>query len=63
VGTQVFTPIRDAAGPASTFYLLGGLSVLGAGIYYVLPEGRDIDLEVEDQRFSEYLRSEEVGME
>jgi hypothetical protein len=63
VGTQVFTPIRDAAGPASTFYLLGGLSVLGAGIYYVLPEGRDINLEVEDERFGEYLRSEGVGME
>jgi hypothetical protein len=37
--------------------------VLGAGIYYVLPEGRDINLEVEDERFGEYLRSEGVGME
>jgi MFS family permease len=63
VGTQVFTPIRDAAGPASTFYLLGGLSVVGAGIYYVLPEGRDIDLGAEDERFGEYLRSEGFAMD
>ncbi|KAI4758378.1 MFS general substrate transporter [Aureobasidium sp. EXF-3400] len=56
VGTQVFTPIRDAAGPASTFYLLGGLSILGAGIYWILPEGRDIDLAAEDESFNEYLR-------
>ncbi|CAD0081437.1 unnamed protein product [Aureobasidium vineae] len=58
IGTQVFTPIRDACGPASTFYLLGGLSVLGAGIYYLLPEGRDIDLAAEDESFNIYLRSE-----
>jgi hypothetical protein len=62
VGTQIFTPIRDAAGPASTFYLLGGLSVLGVGIYYVLPEGRDIDLGAEDEGFNEYLRSQGFGM-
>lgn len=61
VGTQVFTPIRDHAGPASTFYLLGGLSVLGAGIYYVLPEGRDMDLAAEDESFNIYLRSEGFG--
>ncbi|KAI5267401.1 MFS general substrate transporter [Aureobasidium subglaciale] len=58
VGTQVFTPIRAAAGPASTFYLLGGLSVLGAGIYYVLPEGRDLNLGVEDEGFNVWLRRE-----
>ncbi|TIA07405.1 MFS general substrate transporter [Aureobasidium pullulans] len=58
IGTQVFTPIRDAAGPASTFYLLGGLSVLGAGIYWLLPEGRDIDLGVEDESFGIYLKGE-----
>ncbi|KAH0160858.1 inorganic phosphate transporter, partial [Aureobasidium melanogenum] len=63
VGTQVFTPIRDAAGPASTFYLLGGLSVLGAAIYYILPEGRDIDLAAEDESFNIYLRSEGFGKE
>jgi MFS family permease len=63
VGTQVFTPIRDAAGPASTFYLLGGLSILGAGIYYILPEGRDIDLAAEDESFNAYLRSEGFGVD
>ncbi|TIA33979.1 MFS general substrate transporter, partial [Aureobasidium pullulans] len=56
IGTQVFTPIRDAAGPASTFYLLGGLSVLGVAIYWLLPEGRDIDLGVEDESFGIYLK-------
>ncbi|KAI4726681.1 MFS general substrate transporter [Aureobasidium sp. EXF-10728] len=61
IGTQVFTPIRDACGPASTFYLLGGLSVLGAGIYYILPEGRDLDLAAEDESFKIYLRSEGFG--
>lgn len=58
VGTQVFTPIRDAAGPASTFYLLGGISVVGAGIYWILPEGRDLDLGAEDESFKIYLRGE-----
>lgn len=58
IGTQVFTPIRDAAGPASTFYLLGGLSVLGVAIYWLLPEGRDIDLGVEDESFEIYLKGE-----
>ena len=63
VGTQVFTPIRDHAGPASTFYLLGGLSILGAGIYCILPEGRDMDLAAEDESFNIYLRSEGFGVD
>ena len=58
IGTQVFTPIRDAAGPSSTFYLLAGISIVGAGIYYMLPEGRDLDLAAEDESFKVYLRSE-----
>jgi hypothetical protein len=37
--------------------------VLGAGIYYILPEGRDIDLAAEDEGFKEYLRSEGFGMD
>jgi hypothetical protein len=36
--------------------------VLGVGIYYVLPEGRDIDLGAEDEGFNEYLRSQGFGM-
>lgn len=58
IGTQVFTPIQDAAGPASTFYLAGGIAVLGMGIYFFLPEGRDLDLQNEDESFRIYLRGE-----
>ncbi|KAL1304371.1 hypothetical protein AAFC00_003374 [Neodothiora populina] len=58
VGTQVFTPIRDAAGPSSTFYVAGGVGVIGCALYFILPEGRDLDLEMEDESFRTYLRSE-----
>lgn len=58
VGTQFFTPIEVAAGKASTFYLAGGIGVLGAIIYFFLPEGRAVDLKVMDEEFEEYLRAE-----
>lgn len=58
IGTQVFTPIRSAAGPASTFYVAGGVAVVGMAIYFFLPEGRDLDLENEDESFKIYLRGE-----
>lgn len=58
VGTQVFTPIRDTAGPSSTFYLAGGIAVIGMSIYFFLPEGRDLDLEAEDESFRVYLREQ-----
>lgn len=58
IGTQVFTPLEDAAGKASTFYLAGGIWILRTLIYYFLPEGRAVDLTVMDEEFEEYLRAE-----
>lgn len=56
VGTQVFTPIQDAAGPSATFYVAGAVGIIGMAIYWFLPEGRDFDLAEEDERFEAYLR-------
>ena len=58
VGTQVFTPIRAAAGPSSTFYVAGGVAIVGMAFYFFLPEGRDLDLAAEDESFKIYLRGE-----
>lgn len=58
IGTEVFTPIRAAAGPSSTFYVAGGIGVIGIVIYWFLPEGRDLDLEQEDESFRIYLTGE-----
>ncbi|CAI7628405.1 unnamed protein product [Penicillium bialowiezense] len=55
VGTQCFTPLQEMAGNSSTFYLAGGVAVLGMMVYYVLPESRDLDLEQEDKDLQEYL--------
>lgn len=58
VGTQVFTPIEDAAGQAATFYVAGGVAIVGCAIYFFLPEGRDLDLEKEDESFRLYLQEQ-----
>jgi MFS family permease len=58
VGTQVFTPLRDSAGPSSTFYLAGGIGIVTAGIYYFLPEGYGVDLQWEDEEFEGFLEEE-----
>lgn len=58
IGTQVFTPLRDSAGPSSTFYLAGGVGLLTSAIYYFLPEGYGADLEREDEDFENLLREE-----
>lgn len=55
VGTQCFTPLQDRAGNSSTFYLAGGVAILGMMVYYLLPESRDLDLEKEDHDLQEYL--------
>ncbi|KZF20606.1 MFS general substrate transporter [Xylona heveae TC161] len=57
VGTQVFLPIEDSAGQAATFFVAGGIGIVGALIYYFIPEGKNMDLEQEDAKFVEYLRS------
>jgi MFS family permease len=58
VGTQVFTPLRDSAGPSSTFYLAGGIGLVTATIYYFLPEGYGVDLKREDEEFELFLEEE-----
>jgi len=59
IGTQVFTPIQDAAGKAATFHVAGGIGVIGMIIYWFLPEGRSVDLRSMDAEFEAYL--EEKG--
>ncbi|RDW94569.1 putative glycerophosphoinositol transporter GIT1 [Coleophoma crateriformis] len=56
IGTQVFTPIQAAAGKASTFYVAGGVGVIGAIIYCFLPEGRAVDLAIMDADFERYMK-------
>jgi nitrate/nitrite transporter NarK len=55
IGTQVFTPIKEAAGPSSTFYLAGGIGILASVIYYFLPEGQDLVLERVDEDFEKLV--------
>ncbi|KAJ5754153.1 uncharacterized protein N7511_008306 [Penicillium nucicola] len=55
VGTQCFSPLQDRAGNSSTFYLAGAISILGMGVYYLLPESGELDLEKEDRDLKEYL--------
>ncbi|KAJ5700201.1 hypothetical protein N7536_003214 [Penicillium majusculum] len=55
VGTQCFTPLQDRAGNSSTFYLAGGVAILGMMVYYLLPESGDLDLEKEDKELNEFL--------
>lgn len=60
VGTQVFTPIRAAAGPSSTFYVAGAIGIVASGIYYFLPEGNRAELEAADEDFERLLATEYV---
>lgn len=55
VGTECFTPLQDAAGNHSTFYLAGGVAVLGILAYCLLPESSKIDLSKEDRALEEFL--------
>jgi MFS family permease len=55
IGTQAFTPLQEAAGKASTFYLAGGVGVLGTLVYCFLPEGKDVDLKTMDDEFERYM--------
>lgn len=61
VGTQAFTPIQAAAGKAATFYLAGGVGVLGVIVYWFLPEGRSVDLGVMDEEFEGYMKEMGYG--
>lgn len=55
IGTQVFTPIRDAAGPSSTFYVAGSIGIVTSVIYWFLPEGNREYLERQDEEFEQLL--------
>ncbi|KAJ5248591.1 hypothetical protein N7468_000042 [Penicillium chermesinum] len=55
VGTQCFTPLEDAAGTSSTFYLAGGVAVLGIIVYCFLPESSKMNLAKEDRELEAYL--------
>lgn len=55
VGTQVFTPLRNSAGPSSTFYLAGSVGLLTSAIFFFLPEGHGTDLQREDEEFEVLL--------
>lgn len=61
IGTQAFTPIQEKAGNASTFFVAGGVGVLGCAVYWFLIEGKGIDLEREDREFEAYLKEMGVG--
>lgn len=58
IGTQAFTPLQEAAGKAATFYLAGGMGVLGTLVYCFLPDGRDVDLKTMDEKFEKYMVEE-----
>lgn len=58
VGTQVFTPIQQAAGKSSTFFVAGGVGVLGVFVYWFLPEGRGVDLREMDEEFERGLKAD-----
>ena len=51
-------PIQSLAGNASTFYVAGGVGILGTAIYCFLPEGRAVDLKLIDRQFEQYMREE-----
>ena len=57
IGTECFTPLQDAAGDASTFYLLAGVAALGIVVYWFLPETGQLDLEKEDFEIREWLET------
>ena len=58
VGTQVFTPIREAAGPASTFHVAGAIGIVASGSHYFLPKGNRLELERADEEFERLNQSE-----
>jgi Sugar (and other) transporter len=61
IGTECFTPLEQTAGKSSTFYLAGGLAVLGMIVYFFLPESGDIDLEKEDRALEQYMADHGFG--
>lgn len=58
IGTQAFTPIRESAGDSATFYVAGGVGIVGMVIYWFLPEGKGVDLAAMDDEFEADLARE-----
>ena len=63
VGTQCFTPLQERAGKQSTFYLAGGVAILGMIVYWFLPESSELNLEEEDRELSQFLAENGFPME
>ncbi|KAL2814229.1 major facilitator superfamily domain-containing protein [Aspergillus cavernicola] len=61
VGTECFTPLRERGGDSATFYLAGGVAVLGMGVYWLLPESGEVDLEGEDRALEGFLKEHGFG--
>lgn len=55
VGTECFTPLQEVAGTSSTFYLAGGVAVVGIQVYCLLPESSQLSLAQEDRELEEFL--------
>ncbi|PCG89317.1 Major facilitator superfamily domain, general substrate transporter [Penicillium occitanis (nom. inval.)] len=62
IGTECFTPLEQSAGQSSTFYLAGGVGVLGIIVYWFLPESGDVSLEEEDVKLAEYMAEHGFAM-
>jgi hypothetical protein len=63
VGTECFTPLQDVAGTSATFYLAGGVAVIGVLVYCLLPESSQLDLAQEDRELEEFLAERGYNME
>ncbi|KAJ5150836.1 uncharacterized protein N7482_010088 [Penicillium canariense] len=62
VGTECFSPLQDHAGSKSTFYLAGGVAILGILVYCLLPESSRLDLAEEDRALEEFLAERGCAM-
>uniref|UniRef100_A0A093XSW5 Putative metabolite transport protein GIT1 n=1 Tax=Talaromyces marneffei PM1 TaxID=1077442 RepID=A0A093XSW5_TALMA len=62
IGTECFTPLEQAAGKSSIFYLAGGVGVLGMIVYWFLPESGDLNLEEEDVKLAAYMAEHGYSM-
>ena len=56
IGTECFSPLQQKAGNEATFYLAGGVAILGMLVYRLLPESSQFDLPNEDRLLEEFLQ-------
>ncbi|VUG15800.1 GIT1 [Brettanomyces bruxellensis] len=56
IGTEIFTPIQTHAGTKYTFFLSGGLSLIGCLFaYFIIVNTDKYDLAEKDEKFNQYL--------